>query len=393
MPKAKLTIDKEIGKNDEYAIVYGYPSTCFSPKDLTDWLEEHSEFDEIEVSISSVGGNVEAGFEIHDLLIASGKKITTIGYKVNSIATIIFMAGSDRRISANASFVPHNPRIDPYALGYEALTADELQAITDEMYAIQEKMLNAYATALGWDDTKKAEFQLIMNEDTDIGATKALEWGLATSIINAAVTKVTAIKTYTYSSKIAAILKDKQKNKITDMDLKDFQKKLDSIATAVKALNDKWSKKEVKASTSSLQDGTVIYFVEDTIAVGIKVYSDEAMTTALTDGPYILTDGSTIEVEGGAITSLEAAEKLKAVEALTKANDELKAKVEALTKALKDKDAEKAAVVAEVKSISDQVKALSEVIPGDGKLPGAGSEDDSFAAKAKEASKLRRFGF
>ena len=54
------------------------------------------------VHINSPGGDVNEGFAMHDFLVASGKEIETIiEGQCASIATIVFLAGTTRKITEN----------------------------------------------------------------------------------------------------------------------------------------------------------------------------------------------------------------------------------------------------------------------------------------------------
>ena len=87
-------------------------SSLFPQKKVSDFLDDHKDADLITVRINSRGGDVQEGWAIHDLLVNSGKKIKTIGEgKVYSIATIVFLAGTEREMMKNADGLIHNPFI------------------------------------------------------------------------------------------------------------------------------------------------------------------------------------------------------------------------------------------------------------------------------------------
>lgn len=393
MPKAKLIIDKNIGENDEWAALFGMTDPNFSVQDCINFLNENQDADEIEVEISSNGGNTTHGFEIYDRLKACGKKVTTIAFKCNSIATVIFLAGEDRRISKNAQFVIHNPFIDPYALGYDGLTADDLQKIADDVKAVEDKIFNLYAEVLGLDEAKQIEIRNLMSADSDLGSDKALEYGFATSIINGP-TQAKAVKLAQYSNNIAALLKTKSK-KSPDMDIKAFKTQIDAISASITKGFEKLglkpdgspAKPEVKNATATLEDGGTIYFAEDTLSNGITIYTDEAMTTTATADDYKLQDGTTFKVdENGKASDVTAPANLEAENArLTEEVSNLQTELQAA----KDANVE---VVNQLKDLSNQVKALSEAVPGDlGKPnPSANSKTEVSAAKA-DLEKRRRF--
>lgn len=393
MPKAKLIIDKNIGENDEFAAMFGMSDPNFSARDCRNFLDENQEADEIEVEISSNGGNTTHGFEIYDLLKGCGKKVTTIAFKCNSIATVIFLAGEDRRISKNAQFVIHNPFIDPWGLGYDGLTADDLQKIADEVKAVEDKIFNLYAEVLALDEAKKTEVRNLMAADSDLGADKALEFGFATSIINGP-TQAKAIKLAQYSNNIAALLKTKSK-KSPDMDIKAFKDQLDAIKASLNKGFEKLglkpdgspAKPEVKNATATLEDGNTIYFAEDTLSNGISIFTDENLTTPATAGDYKLQDGTTFKVDdSGKAAEVTAPANLEAENASLK---EEVSNLQTELQAAKDANVE---VVNSLKALSTQVEALAKFVPGDPgqRKPKEGAAEVSAAKKDLEARRKFR---
>jgi ATP-dependent protease ClpP protease subunit len=391
MPKAKLIIDKNIGENDEWAELWGMADPCFSARDCRNFLNENAEADEIEIEISSNGGNTTHGFEIYDLLKLSGKKITTTAYKCNSIATVIFLAGEDRRISKNAQFVIHNPFVDPWGLGYDGLTADDLQKIADEVKSVEDKIFNLYIEALALDETKQAEIKNLMSADTDLGADRALEFGFATAIINGP-SQAKAIKMAQYSSNIAAFLKTKSKK--SDMDIKAFKTQLDAISASITKGFEKLglkpdgtpTKPEVKNATATLEDGGTIYFAEDSLTNGITIYTDEAMTTVASAGDYRLQDGTTFKVDDAGKTS-EVTEPAN----LQAENARLTEEVSNLQTELQNANQAKVEVVNQLKDLSKQVSDLLKVVPGDSGKPTPEGPKGEISAAKTDLEKRRRF--
>lgn len=400
MPKvAKLVIDKNIGERDQYASVYGYDDPCFSSSHCREFIEANTDADEFEIEIRSNGGSTTQGFEIFDMLKTSGKKIKCIGYKVNSIATIIFLAGTERELSKNAEFIPHNPRIDFEALWGVTLTADELQSITDEVRQVEEKMFNTYVEVLGLDEAKQTELKELMAEDKDIGADKAYELGFATKLINTNSNVVEAKRVF-ITDRIAAIYLNKKT--ISDMEAKKINEKIDAIKASISAFFKANGHKEdgtkiIKASSETAEDGTKMYFSEEALANDIKVYSDEEMTTSVKDGEY-KSGKKTFKVSAGEVKELKEEEEEEDVEdveakAQIKAlEDKVKALENDLVTAKTKADATIKASTEEVKKIFDQVTALQKIVPGEGELGagGKGAEGKSFAEVAKEESQNRR---
>jgi ATP-dependent protease ClpP protease subunit len=366
---AKIVIDKNIGEADFFAQMFGDVATTFSSSDMSTFLNDNSDATNIEVEIRSDGGSVTQGFEIYDLLKNSGKPVKTIAYKANSIATVIFLAGTERVITKNAQFVIHNPFIDPMNLGYSGLTADDLHAIADDIKQCENKIFNLYKEVLNLDANSEIEVKNLMAADTDLTADNALKYGFATAIINGGETQSKALKNTAYSSKIAALLKDKNNN--NNMDNKEIKSQLDKIAGSLKNLfkvnnlNENGEPIAVQNSTATAADGTVMYFTEDTLAVGVAVFSDEAMSTPIADGTYVV-DGSDVSVSGGLVAQIETIEDAKTKMAnLETENSTLKAELENLKAENATVKASNETIVNELKTFKTEFENLKKVIPND----------------------------
>jgi ATP-dependent protease ClpP protease subunit len=391
---ATLVIDKNIGSNDEFAIMFGMEDPNFSSNDCAKFLEANTDATVIEVEIRSNGGSVTQGFEIYDLLTTSGKTINTTAYKCNSIATVIFMAGTDRRVSKNAEVIIHNPAIDGYSLYGDRLTADKLQEIADDVKVSEDKLYNFYAEKLAIVAGSDKETQLkdLLSKETDLGSTGALDWGFATSIIKETTNSTTVKKIAMYSDKIAAIVKENSKFNNNNMDIKAMAAEISGLKTMItEALASFKKKPEVNASTTTLDNGTSIYFAEGGLSVGVKVYSDEAMTTPVSDGDYKTNEGDTFTVKGGEISTYTE------MDANTDTVDSLNAKLAEKDTEISDLkaqiDAEKAsknALIAKVTEISTKVEAFAKVIPAIGNLDKGSDENLTPAQKRLAENRARR---
>jgi ATP-dependent protease ClpP protease subunit len=398
---ARIVIDKNISTHDVYAEMFGEVQPCFSSNEMSDFIKNNADADVIEVELRSDGGNTTQGFEIYDLLKASGKKIVTIAYRANSIASVIFLAGEERKISKNAQFVIHNPFIDPWGLGFEGLTADDLVAIADEVRDVEERILNLYAEVLGLDDAKKEEIKGLMKDDTDLGSDKALEYGFATAIIASDPKATKSVKVAAYSNAIAALLKDKPHHKSNNIMTKtEFESGLKKIEDLIK---NAFKKREVKNGTKKLEDGTTLYFDGEELAVGTVLYSDEAMETLAPAGNHTLEDGSTIEVgDDGAIATItpKAAEPEDAattIANLTQEVENLKAQINA--EKVKTADAIKNAQKQStdfIDTLKTEIANLKKFVPGETKeikgSTGKREENDPVRARIEKQRILRGVG-
>lgn len=132
--------------------------------------------DVINVYINSYGGEVAEGLAIYNALKRHKAKIKTFvdGFAC-SIASVIFMAG-DERIMSNASLLMiHNTWTR--AVG----NANELRKTADDLDIITQASINAYMSKVNISEEKLKE---MLDNETWITPSEALEMGFATSIIN-----------------------------------------------------------------------------------------------------------------------------------------------------------------------------------------------------------------
>ena len=335
MKTARIVIDKNIGEADMWAAMFGDVATTFSSSDMSKFIQDNISADQLDVEIHSDGGSVTQGFEIYDLLKNSGKKVKTIAYKANSIATVIFLAGEERVITKNAQFVIHNPFIDPMNLGFDGLTADDLFAIAEDIKKCEDKIFNLYNEVLSLDENSQIEVRNLMKADTDLTADNALKFGFATSIINGGVATLKNLKNTAYTDKIAALIKTKNNNNMSDN--KEVNSKLDAIASKLKNLfkaqnlTEDGEPMKVKNSTATAKDGSVMYFTEEALVAGIAVFSDEAMTTPIPDGIYEVEENE-VYVTNGLVEKIEllGEDMKKKMDALENENSTLKTELENL---------------------------------------------------------------
>lgn len=130
----------------------------------------------INVHINSYGGEVAEGLAIYNMLKNHKAKVKTYcdGFAC-SIASVIFMAG-DERIMENASLLMvHN------AWAYAAGNADELRKQADDLDKITQASIEAYK---GLVNISEDEIKELLNDETWISPSEALEWGFATSVVS-----------------------------------------------------------------------------------------------------------------------------------------------------------------------------------------------------------------
>lgn len=134
--------------------------------------------DTIVVNINSLGGDVNHGLSIHDLLAEHPAKIITkINGMTASAATIIALAGSERRMSDNALALIHLSSTGVYG------NVNDMRTAISDMEAINERIANMYAKAGNKD---KQYYEDLMSENNGRGkwidANEMLDIGLITDI-------------------------------------------------------------------------------------------------------------------------------------------------------------------------------------------------------------------
>jgi len=292
-----------------------------TPAFVSDFIDQHKDSTEIIVRINSPGGSVDDGWAIHDLLVNSGKKIKTIGEgKIYSIATVVFLAGSEREIMSNADGLIHNPFIPGENLSGNDLRSDDLLLLAEYMAQENKKMLDLYVKETKSPEERLAEY---MKEDTKLSAEDMLSLGFATKIIE-------PVKAY-------AFIKPKINYNMTENDVKTFGQKIDTILEKIKGL----SRLPSKDQTLKDKDGKEFNLEKES---GAPAVGDKATP----DGTFVMADGKTIVIANGVISEIK--EPAAAKTELELANE----KIADLQKQL---DAEKAKVADAEKSKLDLVAA------------------------------------
>jgi len=366
----RLYIRGLISPKDGFTDMFGGDS--FSASDASKFLEEHKADPEIVVEISSDGGYKTEGVEIFNILRTSGKKITTIAYKANSIATVIMLAGDTRLIAEYSQFVVHFARIDPMSLGLDPLTAEDFQKLADETERTDREIVDIYCSVLGED--KRTELVAAMADERDLGAKGAIKLGFATGYYKkpgkSAVTQ-DAFRGLMITDHLATIIQNNMSEKKEATQLE----KLEALMHAGFGRLAKAFAKIKNEVTLTADDGTSIYAVPADPAnpnelKGAKVFVVDASglptETPVADGEILLNDGRTLVVAAGVVTevreALNAAKLAEEKAALQAANAELQAKVASMEAQM---TTDKAAAQKEVLAIQNAFNEYKKLIPGD----------------------------
>lgn len=363
----RLFVRGQIAPRDGLMSMFGGES--FSASDVREFLANNKEAPEIVVEISSDGGYKTEGIEIFNLLRNSGKEVTTIAYKANSIATVIALSGSTRLIVENGQFIVHFARIDPQDLGMNSLTSEDLQRLADETERADGQILDIYCSVLGED--KRTELIAAMADERDLGAKGAIKLGFATGYYKKAKKSKVEVEDFAgvlITDHMALLIKNnmtKEDEKITKFEalLQNFTKGFAKMVGKIK--------NEV---TLVLQDGTSIYVSPADPAnpdelMGASVFQvDEAglpTTNPVADGSYVLDDGRTLVVAGGVVTEVQAKVDTEQMKADLVAKEEaLKAATEEIA-ALKTKmESDNLEMKKQFEAIQNAFKEFKMAVPG-----------------------------
>lgn len=262
-------------KDNEIAIFWGgVEGVTF--KDIDAFCESIAEDDnEIDIRLHCDGGSVTEGWAIYDRLRATGKEITaTVEGNCASMATIVLMAAPKerRRAYENAHILVHNPWMPVCDMA----DADELQRMSNDLRAEQDKMIDLYVERCG---CEREEIQALMNEDRYIDAEEAQKYGL----IGVVVPPISAgAKKSFFTNK-----NEKRSMSIIDKLKKAFAKALDEV--------------ELEGMELNTADGDVLRVERED---GEPQVGDKATP----DGEFLMPDGTTIVVVEGVITEIRPEE-------------------------------------------------------------------------------------
>lgn len=345
MKIAKLNIEGYIGGADIVSMFSGEETFNLSKlKKFLDSLE--SDVTDIHVYINSGGGSVTEGWAIYDKLKASGKTITTIGEGiVGSIATVIYMAGSVRKLHENSKFFIHNPYWMPNS--QTPMEGNDLIALGEDLKAEQTKILDFYSKVTG---TPIDSIEPLMNKATDLTSSQAIEMGFAHSVINEFVNQ-------NHYKLVAMIdIKDKTNQKSNKMEEKQNQilAAIDKMGTMLaKYFKKDFVNMDIAVTNEAGEPVNLVIESETEDITGANAYIVDADGNKVDapNGVYKDNDGKTIKVEGGKVSEVVNAP-------MEDNTDALKAELETIKAQL----AEKEAALLAAQTESNEIKANLEVI-------------------------------
>jgi ATP-dependent protease ClpP protease subunit len=393
---ARIVIDKNIGLHPTSEELAKGEEMTFEANDLLAFIEANSDATTIEVLLNTNGGSVSQGMDIYNILLAEkskGKTIKTIAFKANSIGSVILAAGDVREVYSKSEVMIHNPFLPIDSLGIDNLTSDVLQELADDISTAENLILAIYKEALNLDENDFSEVKSLMKAETDLKGEGALKYGFATHLVKNIISDTRVKKTYAYTDKIAALIKTKNNNNMSDN--KEVNSKLDAIASKLKNLfkaqnlTEDGEPMKVKNSTATAKDGSVMYFTEEALVAGIAVFSDEAMTTPIPDGIYEVEENE-VYVTGGLVEKIELAgeDMKKKMAALENENSTLKTELENLKAenlAVKNQATE---TVNQLKELNTEFQNLKKIIPND--VKNLSTKNNSELSPAQKQSLKRK---
>lgn len=281
----------------------GVDGVCF--KDIDEFLASVDPDDNtIDLRLHCLGGDCAEAWAITDKLRATGKKITaTIEGQCASAATVVLLAASVRRGARHASLLIHEPYYPEYSLA-DAYRADDLDKLSGELRAETSRFLDFYVERTG---TERAVLEALMKEDKFITMDDAKTLGFIHEIIEP---KSASAAKKRGNAAYWATGSDKQSSNLHSTMAKNASKQggnrnalAAALATIASALGINTAPKSVNYELNTA-DGNAITINKpegEDPAVG-----DEASP----DGEHKMPDGTTIVVEGGVITEIEAADDI-----------------------------------------------------------------------------------
>lgn len=282
------------------------------------------------VNINSVGGDVEEGFNIYDYLRSLGKPIVTVGNGcVASIATVIFMAGDQRRLTAGTDFMIHLPT------GFVQGTADDISDYGTLVKSAEKRLVDFYTEKTGL--TKEAVAPLLKSE-TFLSNEQAFDLNFTTE-------QIIQFRPVAYF-KHSINKNQKQMNTLT----KEDKTWIESLFSGVKA----FMKGAIKAIDLTDANGVVISFPEVEEGTAIAIGDKATVDGAPADGSFLMEDKSTYVFVGGALTEIVVSDDGEM--------DALKEQVRVLTEQLTAEQTAKATLESEKETLTTSLVAIRKQI-------------------------------
>ena len=218
------------GFDEWLGVDFGETSSLSIVKDL-----QALDVDTINVHINSMGGYVNEGLAIYNVLKNHSAKVNTIveGFAC-SAASVVFMAGDERIMNAASALMIHNAWMQP-----DAGNSAQLRQQADELDKISQAAGNAYMERVNINRNQlDAMLDGENHEGTWILPDDAVKMGFATSVSSAAASNVANQSAMQQVlQKVTAKPQGKKGNAVTvdlNLNTKDFYAELEKAKAAAK---------------------------------------------------------------------------------------------------------------------------------------------------------------
>ena len=220
----------ETGLLEAFDVDMGETSSLSIVKDL-----QALDVDTINVHINSMGGYVNEGLAIYNVLKNHSAKVNTIaeGFACSS-ASVIFMAGDERIMNSASALMIHNAWMQP-----DAGNSAQLRQQADELDMISQAAGNAYMERV---NISRGQLDTMLDgenhEGTWILPDDAVKMGFATAVSSAATSNIANQSAMQQVlQKVTAKPQGKKSNAVTvdlNLNTKDFYAELEKAKAAAK---------------------------------------------------------------------------------------------------------------------------------------------------------------
>ncbi len=288
--------------------IYGYIGADYftegvTLKSVSDQLDIYKDETDIIVNISSGGGSVNEGKAIYNLLKNSKKTITVniIG-QAYSIASIIAMAGDKIYIAEFGDGMIHPAWVD-WAQG----NAEDLRELADQLELISNELFSIYMTRPSA-KANETELRDYFDNEKFMNAQTFIDLGLADGLISD--NKKNKFHEFVKYKAVAYYSKTK------NIDMSNNTELVEEVKGLKAWFQKTFAKHIPSAKNASKTIGDTTFYYDGELAVGTDVFSDEAMTSALSDGTYgdyIVSGGKVTEIVEAVDSAKELAEAIAKV--------------------------------------------------------------------------------
>jgi len=132
----------------------------------------------IQLIINSCGGELQSTFALIDIIRTSTSPVNTVGLGlIASGGLLVFMAGKERKLTANTQILSHRFSGWSYGKHNELLSERKQQDICHDM------MINYYKSVTGL-NKKELEGYLLRESDTWLTPNEAVNYKIATKVVD-----------------------------------------------------------------------------------------------------------------------------------------------------------------------------------------------------------------